>query len=100
MAAEEPGAAGNEDAHLQEGRPMLRYSKPNFFIVAGSRKLRPSTRTGWFIDLRILAQSSSRNSGHSVTSAMQSAPLAASAAVLQRRTSFMRGAAFSAATGS
>ena len=72
-AADEPGAAGHDDAGHQ-GRPMPRYVKPSRLKEARSRRLRASTTRGLAITDATLSKSSQRNSSHSVSTASTSAP--------------------------
>ena len=81
----EPRALATDQDHRGEthmtGRPMPSYVKPSARISSGSSRFRPSTITVLRIRSAAAAQSSSRSSGHSVTTTAASAPSSASSAV-------------------
>src|SRR5436190_15417907 len=81
-------------------RPMPSYTSPAARIAAGSRALRPSTTTLPAIACATVRQSSSRNSGHSVTSTTASASVAASSAEEAKEMPLTSSRACSSATGS
>src|SRR5207237_7590193 len=90
-----------EHERLHQRRPMPSYVKPAPFMSFSSRKLRPSTTSGFAIRrFTSPAQSSSRNSGHSVTSTAPSAPSSASSAVGEIVAPATSSRGRSAATGS